>query len=127
MVHHSTTVDQATLANLPGLVSLSLGEGFGSRELTLEQIDMYDWDADRLDLNVLQRMPGLRDLRLHARAAHSIQPLGSLEMLERLRLEGISKERSAAPLASLTRLRWLALDNRTGLGSLRGLVEPGAR
>jgi hypothetical protein len=68
-------------------------------------------------------MPRLRDLRLHALAARSIEPLQYLQGLERLHIEGINKSRSASPLAPLTQLRWLALDYRTGLGSLRGLVN----
>jgi hypothetical protein len=123
VVHHSATVDQATLSNLPGLVSLSLGSGMGSRELRLDQIEGYDWETDKLDLDVLLGMPGLRDLRIHALAAHSIEPLQYLERLEHLRLEGIDRVRSALPLANLTQLRWLALDCRTWLGRLKGLVK----
>ena len=117
VVNNATTVDQETLSNLPGLVSLSLGSGFVSRELELEEIETYDWEADKLDLNVLRCMPDLRDLRLHALAAHSIEPLGYLDTLERLRIEGFHRGRSASHLGSLRKLRWLALEDRTGLMS----------
>jgi hypothetical protein len=68
-------------------------------------------------------MPLLSDLRLDALAAHSIEPLQYLDTLERIRIVGINRERKASPLASLRKLRWLALDYRTGLTSLRELVN----
>ncbi len=123
MLNFGATVDQETLSNLPGLVSLSLGSGWGARELELEEVNRYNWEADKIDLNVLRHMEGLRDLRFHTLAVRSIEPLNSLKGLERLRIEGISSERNAAPLAGLTKLRWLALEYWRGLRSLRGLVN----
>lgn len=66
------TVDQATLSNLPGLVSLSLGPAFVTRPVKLEDTASYEYGSDKLDLNVFRGMPGLRDLRFNALIARSI-------------------------------------------------------
>jgi hypothetical protein len=98
--------DGETLANLPGLVSLSLGSG---------------WGSEKLDLEVLRAMPGLRDLRFAALAVRSIEPLRLLQRIERLKIDGIASERLANVLANLTRLRFLHLECWTGLRSLGNL------
>lgn len=123
MLNIGATVDQETLLNLPGLVSLSLGSGWVSRELELEEVNSYDWDRYKIDLNVLSNMTGLCDLRFHALAVHSIEPIRFLKGLERLRIEGISAERSASIFSGLTNLRWLALEYWKGLPSLSELVN----
>jgi hypothetical protein len=118
---HLGTVDQETLTNLPGLESLSLGPGVGTQALALEEIDSHDWDADRLDLAVLQGMPSLRNLRFHALAVQSLEPLQHLHRLECLRIEGAPRLPQAGPLAGLTGLRWLGVEYMKGLRHLRGL------
>ena len=100
------TIDQETLANLPGLVSLSLGSG---------------WEGG-LD----QNMPNLRDLRFRAGAVQSLEPLQSLKGLERLRIEGHSAQRDAGLLSGLANLRCLALDGwkwLRRLGALENLEQ----
>jgi hypothetical protein len=122
VLNHLGTVDQETLANLPGLESLSLGPGIGTQALTLDQIESFDWDADRLDLAVLEAMPGLRNLRFHALAIQSLEPLQHLHQLERLRIEGVPRlSQASLLLAGLTGLRWLGVEYMTGLQRLKGL------
>ncbi len=121
VLNHLGTVDQETLANLPGLESLSLGPGIGTQAVTLDEIESHDWEADRLDLAVLQDMPGLRDLRFHALAARSLDPLQGLHRLERLRIEGAARPVKADLLAGLAELRWLGMEYMTGLQRLKGL------
>ena len=121
VVNRLGTVNQETLANLPGLESLSLGPGIGTKLVTLEEIDTHDWEADRLDLRVLEGMPNLPNLRFHALAAQSLEPLQSLHQLERLRIEGAHRSPQASPLSGLTALRWLGVEFMKGLKCLGGL------
>lgn len=121
VLNHLGTVDQETLTNLPGLESLSLGPGIGTKAVKLEEIENYDWDSDRLDLTVLQSMPALRNLRFHALAVQSIEPLQHLHQLERLRIEGVPRPPKAASLATMTGLRWLGAEYLTSLSHLKRL------
>lgn len=104
--YFSKPVDQGTLANLPGLVSLSLGSG---------------WGSEKLDLEVLRTMPGLRDLQFEALAVRSIEPLRFLRGIERLKIGGIASERIVGPLAGLPKLRYLHLECWKGLRKLGAL------
>ncbi len=120
VVNDRVTLDRETLTHLPGLVSLSLGSGLRDSAAP-EGVAARAPVRAGLDLAVLQGMPTLRDLRFRADAAESIEPLGSLRTLERLRVEGVPSTRSARLLAPLHRLRWLAVEYWTALRSLRGL------
>jgi hypothetical protein len=104
--YFSQPVDRETLANMPGLVSLSLGTG---------------WGSEKCDLEVLRAAPGLRDLHFQALAVRSIEPLAFLKGIERLRIDGIASERASHPLAGLTRLRFVHLECWKGLHILAGL------
>ena len=104
--YFSQPVDRETLSNMPGLVSLSLGTG---------------WGSEKFDLEVLRAAPGIRDLHFAALAVRSIKPLRFLEGIQRLRIDGIASERVVRPLASLTRLRFLHLECWKGLCSLGDL------
>lgn len=107
VVNYIRTVDEATLCNLPGLERLCLGPTAS---------------ASKIDLGALS-MPRLRDLRFHAFVIQSIAPLAHFATLERLRIDGATKE-SIAPLASLSALRFLAVEGWKGmreLGRLEGL------
>ena len=106
--YFSLPVDAETLANMPGLVSLSLGEG---------------WSSEKLDLEVLRTAPGLRDLQFEALAVRSIEPLRFLERIERLKIGGIASERFVSPLASLGGLQFLHLECWKGLRSLGSLEK----
>ena len=117
------TVDQQTLVNMPGLESLSLGSGFSTRRLSLEETETHDWDSDRLDLSVLESMPGLRNLRFNSFAVKSIAPLQYLRRLECLRIEGLPQPHKADPLAGLTALRCLGVENMKGLRCLGSLED----
>jgi len=88
VLNRSQTVDQETLSNLPGLVSLSLGSAFVTQAVELEDYETYDFNSDKIDLSVLCSMPDLRDLRFNAFLARSIEPLQEMEGLERLGLSG---------------------------------------
>jgi hypothetical protein len=123
VVNQLATVDQETLSNLPGLVSLSLGTGWRTQKSDQDETASPDPTLDRIDLSVLQRMPGLRDLRFQGQVAASLDPLQYLAGLERLRIEGAPAGRSAKLLAPLQELRWLAIEYWQGLRNLQGLVN----
>jgi len=90
LVTSFTTVDQEALANLPGLISLNIGMGFGTRIVDLEELEAPGWQPEKLDLRILQRMTALRDLRFDTLAVSSLEPLRDLKGLERLRVTGYS-------------------------------------
>jgi hypothetical protein len=123
VLNHLGTVDQETLVNLPGLESLSLGPGFGTQVVALEDTETYDWEADRLDLTVLVGMPHLRNLRFHALAVQSLEPLQHLHQLEFLRIEGFPRLARGDLLAGLTQLRGLGVEYMKGLRHLKGLIN----
>jgi hypothetical protein len=104
--YFSPPADGDTLAKMPGLRTLALGDG---------------WASEKLDLEVLRAVPGLRDLQFEALAVRSIEPLRFLEGLERLKINGIASEQIVSPLAGLIRLRFLHLECWKGLRSLGGL------
>jgi hypothetical protein len=85
-----TTVGQEALANLPGLISLNIGMGYGTRIVDLEELEAPGWQPEKLDLRILQSMPALRDLRFDTLAVLSLEPLRDLKGLERLRITGYS-------------------------------------
>ena len=123
VVNQLVTVDQETLTNLPGLVSLSLGTGWRTQKSDQEETASTGPTLDRIDLSVLQGMPGLRDLRFQGQIAASLEPLQYLVGLERLRIEGALAGRNAKLLASLQELRWLAIEYWQGLRNLQELVN----
>jgi len=122
VVNQLATVDQETLSNLPGLLSLSLGTGWRTQKSDHETASSPP-TLDRIDLSVLQRMPGLRDLRFQGQVAASLDPLQYLAGLERLRIEGAPAGRNTKLLTALPELRWLALEYWQALRNLQGLVN----
>jgi len=106
--YFSPPPDGDTLANLPGLRTLALGDG---------------WASEKLDLEVLRAMPGLRDLQFQALAVRSIASLRPLARIERLKINGIASERIVSPLAGLSGLRYLHLECWKGLRSLGDLHD----
>ena len=123
VVNPLATVDGETLSNLPGLVSLSLGTGWGIQKSDPDEIVPPGSRLDRIDLRLLQGIPGLRDLRFQGQVAASLDPLQYLTGLERLRIEGAPPGRNAKLLAPLQKLRWLAIEYWQGLRNLEGLVK----
>lgn len=95
--------DEQTLANLPGLRSLSIG--------SRRPLDPGSIPASFVDLAV------------HVRVVGSVEAVARFEALERLRLDG-AYDASLAPLARLERLRWLIADAGKDLRAL-GVLERG--
>jgi hypothetical protein len=99
--------DQEVLRNLPNLRSLCLGRYAA---------------GPTIDPGELARMPHLEDLRFRAQQIATIEPIGELTGLRRLRIEDHTFE-SIAPLAAVTGLRWLALGWWKGMDKLGALGE----
>ena len=99
--------DEATLRNLPNLQRLCMGRSAS---------------GPTIDLGVLVGMPHLEDLRFRANQVSTIEPIGNLTGLRRLRIEDHTFE-SIAPLASVTGLRWLAIGWWKGMDRLGPLTE----
>lgn len=92
---------------LPGLRSLCLGRS----------------SADpKIDLRMLADLPDLEDLRFDASAVPTIEPLGTLAGLRRVRIENHTFE-SIAPLAAASGLRFAAIGWWKGMDRLGSLTE----
>jgi hypothetical protein len=122
VVNDFAYIDQETLSNLPGLVSLSLGPGWIFHELKSGQPDAQGHSSPKIDLGVLLGMSGLRNLRFSAFTADFTQSPRFPASLERLRVDGYAPGCSAALLSELSSLRWLALEYWKGLSQLKSLV-----
>jgi hypothetical protein len=99
--------DDGVLGNLPNLRSLCLGRS------PIEPT---------IDLRTLAGMPHLEDLRFYAQHVATIEPIGLLAGLRRLRIEYLTFE-SIAPLAAATRLQWLAIGYWKGMDRLGALTD----
>jgi Leucine-rich repeat (LRR) protein len=76
----------------------------------------------RIDLRTLVAMPDLEDLRFDASQVSGIEPIAGLTRLRRLRIENQTFE-SIAPLTAATELRWLAIGWWKGMDRLGSLTE----
>lgn len=99
--------DDGVLGNLPNLRSLCLGRS------PIEPT---------IDLRTMAGMPHLEDLRFYAQQVGTIEPIRTLTGLRRLRVEYLTFE-SIAPLASASRLQWLAIGYWKGMDRLGALTE----
>lgn len=101
--------DEETLANLPNLRRAIVSFPYRSRD---DPSAVFSLD----DLSVVS--PKIVDLLCHVEMFGSVERLvETLPALERLQIGGLF-DRSAAPLAALSELRWLGTDAAKGLAKL---------